>query len=213
MLVILKMSKVTNCRNWNHDWNKLFQLLLFLNWWHQWKSRRGEGRARHARHMWRPPGCGGPRTAAQLTQSYIQHCNNSLNAFYLLLYSVRPLRQQEETRSCHFIDNSKGYFICEPQLSNGWNEKRLSGWPSGIDPATIQTEWSVYQWATFSSVRKVGNVLFNDALSTFYLRLYGVGHMVKDHSDCERGNLWLPNGLLFPISSKRCFICTIPQTG
>ena len=30
---------------------------------------------------------------------------------------------------------------------------------------------------------KTGNVLFNDALNTFYLRLYGVGHMVKDHSD------------------------------
>ena len=23
---------------------------------------------------------------------------------------------------------------------------------------------------------------------TFYLRLYGVRHMVKDHSDCEKGN-------------------------
>ena len=33
--------------------------------------------------------------------------------------------------------------------------------------------------------RKEGNVLFNDAL-TFYLRLYGVGHMVKDQSDSER---------------------------
>ena len=31
-----------------------------------------------------------------------------------------------------------------------------------------------------------GNVLFNDALNTFYLRLYGVGYMVKDHSDSER---------------------------
>ena len=30
--------------------------------------------------------------------------------------------------------------------------------------------------------RKEGNVLFNDALNTFYLRLYGVGHMVEDHS-------------------------------
>ena len=28
--------------------------------------------------------------------------------------------------------------------------------------------------------RKEGNVLFNNALSSFYLRLYGVGHMVKD---------------------------------
>ena len=34
--------------------------------------------------------------------------------------------------------------------------------------------------------RKEGNVLFKDALDTFYLRLYGIGHMVKDHSDSER---------------------------
>ena len=34
--------------------------------------------------------------------------------------------------------------------------------------------------------RKEGDVLFNDALNTFYLRLYGVRHMVKDHSDSER---------------------------
>ena len=34
--------------------------------------------------------------------------------------------------------------------------------------------------------RKEGNVLFNDALNTFYLRLYGVRHMVKDHSASER---------------------------
>ena len=31
------------------------------------------------------------------------------------------------------------------------------------------------------------NVLFNDALNTFYLRLYGVRHMAKDHSDREKG--------------------------
>ena len=57
------------------------------------------------------------------------------------------------------------------------------------------------------------NVLFNDALNTFYLRLYGVRHMVKDHSDSERGNPLPPHRLLFPISSKGSFICTIPQTG
>ena len=34
---------------------------------------------------------------------------------------------------------------------------------------------------------KEGNVLFNDALNTFYLRLHGVRHMVKDHSDSEKG--------------------------
>ena len=55
--------------------------------------------------------------------------------------------------------------------------------------------------------------LFNDALNTFYLRLYGVEHMVKAHSDSERGNLLPPHRLLFPISSKGSFICIIPQTG
>ena len=55
--------------------------------------------------------------------------------------------------------------------------------------------------------RKEGNVLFNDALNTFYLRLYGIRHMVKNHSDREKGNPLLPHRLLFTISSKGCFIC------
>ena len=57
------------------------------------------------------------------------------------------------------------------------------------------------------------NVLFNDALNTFYLRLYGVRHMVKDHSDSEKGNPLPPHRLLLTINSKGSFICTIPQTG
>ena len=57
-------------------------------------------------------------------------------------------------------------------------------------------------------IRKEGNVLFNN---TFYLRLYGVGHMVKDHSNSEKGNPLPPHGLLFPFNSKGSFICTIPQ--
>ena len=52
---------------------------------------------------------------------------------------------------------------------------------------------------------KEEKVLFNDTLNTFYLRLYGVTHMVKDHSDSERGNPLPPHGLLFPISSKGFF--------
>ena len=56
------------------------------------------------------------------------------------------------------------------------------------------------------------NVLFNDALNTFYLRLYGIRHMAKDHSDSERGNPLPPHGLLLSINSKGSFICTIPQT-
>ena len=58
---------------------------------------------------------------------------------------------------------------------------------------------------------KEGIVLFNDALNTFYLRLYGIRNMIKDHSDSEKENLLLPHRLLFPISSKGSFICTIPS--
>ena len=37
--------------------------------------------------------------------------------------------------------------------------------------------------------------------------LYGIRHMVKDHSDSERGNPLPPHRLFFPISSKGSFIC------
>ena len=60
-------------------------------------------------------------------------------------------------------------------------------------------------------IRKEGNVLFNDAFSTFHLRLYGVRHMVKDHSDSEQRNLLPPHRLLFPINRKGSFIRTIPD--
>ena len=48
----------------------------------------------------------------------------------------------------------------------------------------------------------------------FYLRLYGVRNIVKHHSDTKKeGNPLLSlHELLFPISSKGSFICTIPQT-
>ena len=71
-------------------------------------------------------------------------------------------------------------------------------------------------WINCSLIHNEGRkdmFLFNDALNTFYLRLYGVRHMVKYHTDSERGNPLPPHGLLFPINSKGSFICTIPQTG
>ena len=84
--------------------------------------------------------------------------------------------------------------------------------PTGMTPfrdAFYNSETSVI----VKCRRKEGNVIFNDALNTFYLRLYGVTHMVKNQSDRERGNPLPQHRLLFPISSKGSFICTIPQTG
>ena len=67
-------------------------------------------------------------------------------------------------------------------------------------------------WSThFNSLTKEANVLFNDTLNTFYLQLYSIRHIVKDHSDSRRGNPLPPHGLLFLISSKGSFICTIPD--
>ena len=54
--------------------------------------------------------------------------------------------------------------------------------------------------------RKEGNVIFKDTLNTFYVWLYGVRHMVKDHSDSGRGYLLPSHGLFFPISSNVSFI-------
>ena len=48
------------------------------------------------------------------------------------------------------------------------------------------------EYDTVFSGRKEGNVLFNDALNTFYLRLYGIRYMVKDHL----------HGLLFRLAAR-----------
>ena len=57
-----------------------------------------------------------------------------------------------------------------------------------------------------------GNVLFNDALNTFYLRLYNVEHrMVNGHPDSEIGNPLQPLLELKGLSSKGYFICIVPH--
>ena len=106
--------------------------------------------------------------------------------------------------------NSKGSLTCTTLDRTALAATRYSsmGPPSRIDPMTHHTTELFPR-----DGRKEGNVLFNDALNTFYLRLYGVRHMVKDHSDSERGNPLPPHGLLFSINSKGSFICIIAQTG
>ena len=87
----------------------------------------------------------------------------------------------------------------------------------GTNSDETQTDFEGEEFFSYTQVcrigRKDGNVLFNNALNTFYLQLYGVRHIVKDHSDSEIGYPLPPQGLLFLNSSKGSFICTIPQTG
>ena len=72
----------------------------------------------------------------------------------------------------------------------------------------VHHEWKqmMYDWKHTSYNKNVfareGSVLFNDALNTFYLRLYGVGHMEKDHSDSKRGNPLPPHGYSFRLTAR-----------
>ena len=77
---------------------------------------------------------------------------------------------------------------------------------AGQEPSVLSDLWSfgcvLYEMFTGTLILRKENVLFNDAFNTFYLQLYGVRHMVKDHSDSEKGNPLPPHRLLFPINSK-----------
>ena len=53
-----------------------------------------------------------------------------------------------------------------------------------------------------SSLNKEGNVLFNDAHNMFYFGLYGVDHIVKDHSDSERGNPLHTTVFVIPVMEQ-----------
>ena len=51
----------------------------------------------------------------------------------------------------------------------------------------------------------------NDALNTFYLRLYGVGHMAKDHSNNEESRRHM--GYSFQLAARKdkkemCYLTT-----
>ena len=68
-----------------------------------------------------------------------------------------------------------------------------------------------YHGATCCSrFRKEVIVLFNGAYNTFYLRLYGVGHIVKIAKEETRCSQYVG---YFPMNSEGSFICTIPQIG
>ena len=111
-------------------------------------------------------------------------------------------------------DSEKGnlFFMCHP------TDKKICGALAGMKNSSFSLSGQINLTAHHSTsslpLSYKGNVLFNDALNTFYLRLYGVRHMIKYHSDSESRNLLPPlHGLVFPISSKGSFICIIPQRG
>ena len=117
-------------------------------------------------------------------------------------------------------NNAKRFCVCMgvASKSRGRPTKFNPNIPFGLGGLTVPCLWAPEGLAKKRHDRSAciegrkEMVLFNDALNTFYLRLYGVRHMVKDHSDSEKGNPLPLHRLLFPINNKGSFICTIPQT-
>ena len=106
-----------------------------------------------------------------------------------------------------------------------WLEREIAQWVHTMkdrsdDPS--HHEPTLYLWATSRSLvervivqwREGRKEMFSllERSTNFMLQFYGVGYM--DYSDNKRGNPLPPlNNILFLISSKGSFICTIPQTG
>ena len=83
-----------------------------------------------------------------------------------------------------------------------------------MESAVLMVMYLIMPWVVIIvMIRKEGRKGRKEALNTFYLRLYGVRHMFKDHSDSEKGNPLPPHRLLLSINSKGSFIYIIPQTG
>ena len=90
--------------------------------------------------------------------------NDALNTFYVRLYGVRHMVKDiliAREREMFYLTTHSTHFIYGYMTSDIWLRTIL--------------------------IARERNVLFNDALNTFYVRLYGVRHMVKDHSDSEKG--------------------------
>ena len=62
----------------------------------------------------------------------------------------------------------------------------LSGVTSNLFTLYVKGEYLCTCKLMYFIRKKEGNVLFNDALNTFYLRLYDDTHMVNDHAYSER---------------------------
>ena len=92
------------------------------------------------------------------------------------------------------------------------SRKYLNGSPWGINLMAHRT-MSECSYHGATSLKKEGRkYLINDTLNTFYLWLYGVRHMVKDHSDsegeetlcCHIGySFWLAARVLLYVPSNR----------
>ena len=141
---------------------------------------------------------------------FLLHLNNKANSSVTILIMYMCMYYYEYTIAKHILK--------KPQNPNNYAPKK--GYTNNCCVAqnfistecNSQIQFQISITAVVLDGRK--EMFYLTMRSThFYLRLYGVRHMVKNHSDRERGKQLPPHRLLFSISSKGSFICIIPQTG
>ena len=108
--------------------------------------------------------------------------------------------KKQTSKSKNVMTLVRNLVLCLLQNNTTFRSEHVPGSSNKIADSISRKQWSQFR------------TLAPDA-DEFYLRLCGVRHMVKDHSDSERENPLPPHGLYFSINSKGYFICTIPQTG
>ena len=147
------------------------------------------------------------RVLEQIPQRLSHLVENKFLKMILVNVSENRVLEQIPQRLSHLIENK----FLKTILVNVSENRVLEQIPQRLSHL-IENKFQKTILVNVSENRKERNVLFNDALNTFYLRLYGVVHILKYYSDSERKPT-VRHGLLFPISSKGSFICIIPQTG
>ena len=98
--------------------------------------------------------------------------NDALNTFYLWLYGIIYMVKD------HSDSERKLFYMHHPT-------DRMTHTTAFVTPVMEHWLERIYNSVThlrhnILCIRKEENALFNDALNIFYLRLYGIGHMVKD---------------------------------
>ena len=100
---------------------------------------------------------------------------NAVNAMVSPRYrTAASALQREPRRSPAVTTRSSGHPLLPCAARGHWFDHRHRRLPSG--PAGRLGLWAKNVYNT----NRKGNVLFNNTLHTFYLRLYGIRHMVKE---------------------------------
>ena len=119
------------------------------------------------------------------SHAILNHCSMDLVSIYwyrtphATSFDLPVWRHNGLTRIWALSTEPSATSVCMPPSSTTCNHDIISHIFSSIKKEI--------NWRRKIHTRTEGNVLFNDALNTFYLRLYGIRYMVKNQSGSFMG--------------------------